>query len=43
MNQIIDLQNKSKEWFLYDTGLCHERVKEVQNAETSVIIVNEAL
>ena len=26
-NQSIDLQSKSMDWFLYDTGLCHERFK----------------
>ena len=26
-NQSIDLQSKSVDWFLYDTGLCHERFK----------------
>ena len=26
-NQSSDLQNKSMDWFLYDNGLCHERVK----------------
>ena len=29
-NQSIDLQNKSVDWFLYDIGLRHERVKEEQ-------------
>ena len=28
-NQSIDLQSKSMDWFLYDNGLYHERVKEV--------------
>ena len=27
-NQSIDLQSKSIDWFLYDNGLRHERVKE---------------
>ena len=26
-NQLIDLQNKSMDWFLYDRDLCHERVE----------------
>ena len=26
-NQSIDLLCKSLDWFLYDNGLCHERVK----------------
>ena len=26
-NQLIDLQNKSMHWFLYDNGLRYERVK----------------
>ena len=26
-NQSIDLWSKSMDWFLYDIGLCHERVK----------------
>ena len=26
-NQSIDLQSKSIDWFLYDNGLRHERVK----------------
>ena len=26
-NQSIDLHSKSMDWFLYDDGLCHERVK----------------
>ena len=26
-NQSIDLRNKSMNWFLYDNGLRHERVK----------------
>ena len=26
-NQSIDLLGKSMDWFLYDNGLCHERVK----------------
>ena len=26
-NQSIDLRSKSMDWFLYDNGLCHERVK----------------
>ena len=25
-NQSIDLLLKSMDWFLYDNGLCHERV-----------------
>ena len=28
-NQSIDLRSKSMDWFLYDNGLCHERVKEI--------------
>ena len=28
-NQSIDLQSKSMDWFLYDNGLRHERVKDV--------------
>ena len=28
-NQSIDLQKKSMDWFLYDNGLRHERVKEL--------------
>ena len=28
-NQSIDLQSKPMDWFLYDTGLPHERVKKV--------------
>ena len=28
-NQSIDLQSKSVYWFLYDNGLRHERVKEL--------------
>ena len=27
-NQSIDLQSKSMNWFLYDNGLRHERVKD---------------
>ena len=27
-NQSIDLPNKSMDWFIYDNGLRHERVKE---------------
>ena len=27
-NQLIDLSCKSVDWFLYDCGLCNERVKE---------------
>ena len=30
-NQSIDLQSKSLNWFLYDNGLRHERVKECFN------------
>ena len=26
-NQSIDLQSKSMDWFLYDNGFCHERVR----------------
>ena len=26
-NQSVDLQSKSMEWFLFDRGLCHERIK----------------
>ena len=26
-NQSIDLRSKSMDWFLYDNGLCHKRVK----------------
>ena len=26
-NQSIDLLGKSMDWFLYDNGLCHKRVK----------------
>ena len=29
-NQSIDLQKKSMDWFLYDNGLSHERVKSRQ-------------
>ena len=43
MNQFIDLQRKYMGCFLYDRGLRHERVKEVEDAEISVIIVNEPL
>ena len=32
-NQSIDLQTKSMFWFLYDNGLCHERVN-----QTSAIV-----
>ena len=42
MNQFVDLQSKSKDCFLYDRGLRHERVNEVQDAEISVIIANES-
>ena len=30
-NQSIDLQSKSKDWFLYDNGFRHERVKWIDN------------
>ena len=30
-NQSIDLLHKSMEWFLYDNGLRHERVKAKSN------------
>ena len=30
-NQSIDLRSKSMDCFLYDNGLCHERVKRVKN------------
>ena len=30
-NQSIDLQSKSMDWFLYDIGLLHERVKIARN------------
>ena len=30
-NQFIDLLCKSLDWFLYDIGLCRERVKEIHN------------
>ena len=30
-NRSIDLQSKSKDWFLYDNGLRHERVKGDEN------------
>ena len=26
-NQSIDLRSKSMDWFLYDNGLCHKRIK----------------
>ena len=26
-NQFVDWRSKSMDWFLYDNGLCHERVK----------------
>ena len=29
-NQSIDLRNKSMDWFLYDNGLRHERVKQTR-------------
>ena len=33
-NQSIDLQSKKKmDWFLYDNGLCLERVKKLRNIE----------
>ena len=28
-NQSTDLQSKSMDWFLYDNGLRHERVKQI--------------
>ena len=36
-NHIIDLQRKSMDWFLYDTDLCHERIKSFRS---SFILVN---
>ena len=30
-NQPIDLKSKSMDWFLYDNGLCHERVNKYLN------------
>ena len=30
-NQSIDLPSKAMDWFLYDIGLCHERVKRCGN------------
>ena len=32
-NQSIDLRSKSMDWFLYDNGLSHERVKEYLSSE----------
>ena len=37
-NQSIDLQNKSMDWFLYDRGFCHERVKQMRNTSQIVNI-----
>ena len=28
-NQSIDLRRKSMDWFLYDNGLCQERIKNI--------------
>ena len=33
-NQSTDLQSKSMDWFLYDHGLCHERVKTASSFNT---------
>ena len=30
-DQSIDLRSKSKDWFLYDIGLRHERVNEMKS------------
>ena len=44
-NQSIDLQSKSMDWFLFDNGLRHERVKIYwmmhQLLENSTLLVNE--
>ena len=37
-NQPIDLQSKSMDWFLYDIGLCHEKIKAIQK-----LILNDPL
>ena len=37
-NQSIDLQSKSMDWFLYDRGLRHERVKFWEWISLSVFI-----
>ena len=34
-NQSIDLQSKSINWFLYDNGLHHERIKGIKVAAPS--------
>ena len=36
-NQSIDLQSKWMDWFLYDNGLRHERVKHVNLTVQEII------
>ena len=38
-NQSIDLQSKSVDWFLYNNGLRHERVKQICYHQMYLIIV----
>ena len=37
-NQSIDLQSKSVDWFLYDNGLRHERVKDPLKKDNSFTV-----
>ena len=37
-NQSIDLQSKSMNWFLYDNGLHHEKVKKPNERNHNVIV-----
>ena len=38
-NQSIDLESKSMDWFLYDNGLRHERVKQKLKKHCSWTVV----
>ena len=39
-NQSIDLQSKSKDWFLYDDGLRHERARvSIANGVTTEVLI----
>ena len=37
-NQFIYLLRKSMDWFLYDNGLRHERLKNALNAKAEILV-----
>ena len=43
LNQSVDWQSKSVEWFLYEINLCHDRVMEVNHLQINVITLIQHL